>query len=426
MKNNIKKQLTIKNIGPIKNVSFEVKKVNVFMGKQSSGKSTIAKILSFCSWVEKDISYQQSFNTYLEGNNFINDLKSFHKMEKYIKEDSYIKYDGEAVDIEYANSKVFIKWKDTRFDYKRPKISYIPSERNIIALPEIHQVKFPDNYLRSYLLDWLNIRQNYTYDNRISILDTNIHYYYSESDGSDHIVGNGYDIPLSTASSGLQSVTSLLTILDYLMMKLYDKKEELSFEKEIIRHSTRQLIVSEIILRPLYGKDFEGEDRSKIIEEFNKKLKDNSPKEIEFFKKFQLVSNNLLEYNKTDIIAEEPEQNLFPSTQKELIYEIFEYLNKSKYDHTLTLTTHSPYILYAINNCILAHKVKEEYTDSKLKNSAISPDDINIFELVDDLQNEDDLQNNNVKKDSGLLGKNYFDQKMKEVMDDFYKHLNYL
>ncbi|MFJ1327549.1 hypothetical protein [Capnocytophaga canimorsus] len=413
------KKLTIKNIGPIKEVTFNIKKINVFMGKQSSGKSTIAKILSFCSWVEKDISFNQSFDKFLEGDYFVNYLKSFHKMERYIKEDSYIEYYGDAVHIEYSNSKVSIKWLEARFDYKRPKISYIPSERNLIALPEISQVKFPDNYLRSYLLDWLNVRQNYNYENKVSVLDTNTSYYFSESDASDHIVGDDYDIPLSAASSGLQSITSLLITLDYLTMKLYNKKEELSFEKENVRYNTAQLIVSEIVLRPLYGKIFEGEERTKVIEEFNKRLADKSPREMELFKKFKDIRNNLLEYNSTNLIIEEPEQNLFPATQKELTYQLLEYLNKSEYDHTMAITTHSPYILYAINNCMLAHLVKDKNEDSKLKNSMISPEDINIFEI-------EDGKNRSIQKENGLIGDNYFDQQMKEVMDDFYQSLNYL
>ena len=45
--------ITIKNVGPVKEAHFELNKINVFMGPQSSGKSTIAKIISYCQWVEK-------------------------------------------------------------------------------------------------------------------------------------------------------------------------------------------------------------------------------------------------------------------------------------------------------------------------------------------------------------------------------------
>ena len=47
-------RLIVKNIGPIKDIDIDLKKVNVFMGPQGCGKSTLAKIISFCSWLEKD------------------------------------------------------------------------------------------------------------------------------------------------------------------------------------------------------------------------------------------------------------------------------------------------------------------------------------------------------------------------------------
>ena len=38
------KRLIVKNFGPIKEVDIDLKKINVFIGPQGSGKSTIAKI----------------------------------------------------------------------------------------------------------------------------------------------------------------------------------------------------------------------------------------------------------------------------------------------------------------------------------------------------------------------------------------------
>ena len=44
--------IEISNVGPIEHVVLNLNKINVLMGEQSSGKSTIAKIISFCNWVE--------------------------------------------------------------------------------------------------------------------------------------------------------------------------------------------------------------------------------------------------------------------------------------------------------------------------------------------------------------------------------------
>ena len=53
IKRNQMAHITIKNIGPIKEVDIDLNKINIFMGPQSSGKSTIAKIICHCQWVEK-------------------------------------------------------------------------------------------------------------------------------------------------------------------------------------------------------------------------------------------------------------------------------------------------------------------------------------------------------------------------------------
>ena len=50
-----KPYITIQNVGPIKDITLPLNRVNVLIGPQSSGKSTIAKLLSFCSWLEKEM-----------------------------------------------------------------------------------------------------------------------------------------------------------------------------------------------------------------------------------------------------------------------------------------------------------------------------------------------------------------------------------
>ena len=52
--------IKIQNLGPIKSVEFELNRINVITGPQCSGKSTIAKVVSACSWLEKDSIRRQS------------------------------------------------------------------------------------------------------------------------------------------------------------------------------------------------------------------------------------------------------------------------------------------------------------------------------------------------------------------------------
>jgi predicted ATPase len=70
--------IKIRNIGPITKADFDLNKINVFMGPQSSGKSTIAKICSQCSWYEKNAEalreYQKKWRTIN-----VNKTKEYHK-----------------------------------------------------------------------------------------------------------------------------------------------------------------------------------------------------------------------------------------------------------------------------------------------------------------------------------------------------------
>ena len=46
------KHLIVKHIGPLDQIDIELKKVNVIIGPQSSGKSCVLKLACYCTWVE--------------------------------------------------------------------------------------------------------------------------------------------------------------------------------------------------------------------------------------------------------------------------------------------------------------------------------------------------------------------------------------
>lgn len=418
------KKLCIRNIGPIKYIDITLNKVNVFMGQQSSGKSTIAKIISFCSWIEKDISIHQSFSHYLIDNTFREKLEIFHKMKGYLTNDSEIIYYGDAIRLTFKSNNLDIEWLESRFDYKKCKISYIPSERSMVILPEMEKVEFQNNYLKSFLFDWFDTRKLYTKDNKLDILNTGLQFYFSEEQKENHISNNEYDILLSQASSGLQTVTPLIAMVDNLINNIYNQDQKESYEIDEVKAKVTQLIISEFILMPIYGSTFldDREIRKEKIIELNQKIANGDDEILKYFEKYKLVRANLFETHRSDLIVEEPEQNLFPSTQKDLVYNMLELIN-TQVSHTLSMTTHSPYVLYALNNCILYSIVKKDINFKNInllcEKAEISPDLISIYEIKNGLIY-------NIQNEMGLIGDNFFDSQMKEVMDDFYSMLNYI
>lgn len=211
------KHLVIKNIGTIKDVDIELKKINVIIGPQSLGKSTILKIASFCSWVEKRIELSQDPNIFKRENYFKSGLIKFHKMEGYFKKGALIKYSSDYMSFSYNydEDEFSFRW-EKRWLYKRSKISYIPSERNIVAaIPNWFEVSMDKNNIRSFMTDWEFARKSETNDRQILNLD--LSYHYDKETRKDQIaIGNNGYIDFTNASSGLQSLVPMYIFLNYL------------------------------------------------------------------------------------------------------------------------------------------------------------------------------------------------------------------
>jgi len=418
-------EIEIKNVGPVKEAKLTLKKVNAIMGPQSSGKSTIAKIISHCTWVEKDVATSQSLKRYNNnGESFKNYLEKYHKMNKYFQPDSYISYESDVVKMKYDKEKFVIDWKD-QYAYKRSKISYIPSERNLITLPEVEKIKFDKINIRNFLFEWYDVRKNYMKSKELSLLNLGVNYYYNEKADEDYIIhqnGKSYNILLSDASSGLQSITPLLAMIDYLIFGIYNQEETVSYEWEDRKQRVIEILSEELVCKKYFGNNF---NKSKEqLNEIAEKLARGDEHLIKLVKNRLNIQEMLFTTHNSQLIIEEPEQNLFPETQRDLIYYLLEKCLDKEREHRLTITTHSPYILYALNNCMMGELVKDKMINAseqekiKCANSLIDPKCVSIYEIHDG-------KLKNIQQEDGLISDNYFDTKMKELMDDFYVMLNY-
>ena len=391
-------KLTIIDIGPVKNITIELNKLNVFIGPQSSGKSTIAKIISYCQWVEKRYLLDGEYNY-----EFSEQFMEFHRIDKnYFNENSYFKYESNFVSISFNGSKFkqTIKKKRENLNYKKSKNIYIPAERNFVSvIPNLGKFKESNDNIMSFLYDWFDAKKNYIEDNKFPILNLGVKYHYVNDEDLDILtLTDNNKISLKNASSGLQSIIPLLMLVNYLTIDFYKGKKSRSvYENEKIK----------ILIQ-------------KTIDDFSKKeFKKN---DVDYLLNIIGFRSN---YHFSNFIIEEPEQNLFPETQRDLIYFLINRINYTKKDHILTITTHSPYILYALNNCILGHQVKDvlpsDVKDTLLsKNSWIDPKLVSIWEIKNG-------KIKSIKNDTtGTLSKHYFNKNMNEIMDEYYEMLNFL
>ena len=407
--------LKIKNIGPIKDIDIELAQVNVFIGPQSSGKSTIAKIISFCQWLEKDLVIRQGLE-HVDKDMMVKVLIKYHNMADYFTAQSEFHYRGNAICLDYSQNKVEIARREGFEDAKVSKNIYIPAERNVIALPGIASLNWPQFYLRNFLFDWLNIRTKFGRDEAIRLRNLGVSYYYRESDRENILVlSEGQEIHLDQASSGLQSATPLYVLLDYVTRWIYRNDDDISYEKQqkIKEGNARRLRSEkesyEKLMKALEEAARRGESATALLRKFNR-LKEAGKAQF------------------SNIVIEEPEQNLFPQTQAGLTYDILGMIDHDR--DTLVVTTHSPFILYALNNCMLAWTVRDaikeedaeaEPLDLDFNQSAwMDPSKVAVWELRDGhVENYDGERNATIQGPDGLIRGNYFDRVMSNIMSDF-------
>lgn len=127
--------LKIKNIGPIKKIEMAINKVTFLLGPQSSGKSTVAKVLCHCQWIEKRCytNFEEESAKFIQGTNFVDGFVEYYRLAGYFRDDSYIRYEGNFITLEYAEGKLkILKNEGTVYEY--PKLCYVPAERNLVHI----------------------------------------------------------------------------------------------------------------------------------------------------------------------------------------------------------------------------------------------------------------------------------------------------
>ena len=153
-------------------------------------------------------------------------------------------------------------------------------------------------------------------------------------------------------------------IVSKYLSELINKKNDPS--KQEISINERQRIKTEI--QKIYlNKNYSDEVKNVLIEQLSKRVK----------------------YGCFINIVEEPEQNLFPSSQKKMLYSLLEY-NNVNVDNKLIMTSHSPYLINYLTLAVKANAVKSKLTTKesidKLNEivpiqSTVAPDELIIYEL---------------------------------------------
>jgi ABC-type oligopeptide transport system ATPase subunit len=339
--------LSIKNFGAIKFADIATKKYNIFIGDTSSGKSTAAKLLtifnSISFWAIGNGGFK-SFLKLLEKYNinfeFSNDTKIAFKNNSYIWEISKDEFRTNFQDSDLMKSaqgkdsdvfiREFINKKKTEGEtYKR----LIDSLTDI--LNKQNKDKFIADFIKPILISSLYDQWDPIYIPAERILIS----IFSNSIFS--LLSAGANIPECIKDFG----------------SLYEKARlEGDIEIEAVNINVSFSNEEDIVLL----KDDEKEIR----------LTQTSSGMQSIIPLWTVFERNIEKNEKRFIVIEEPELNLFPSSQLKLIENIIGKMRKIR-NNTIVITTHSPYILSSIDNLIFGHEILKKAKNKRSGHNAI-------------------------------------------------------
>lgn len=361
----------IKNFGPISDSGvITLNIVTLLIGRQGAGKSTFMKILCFCRWIEKRImtSDEDIVALYTHNNRFIKEMMAFDRFnDMYFSDGSCIHYVGDTIDLLYegknADVSITIKEDFTKKRYNT-KLCFIPSERNLVSVinnvDKTYRASARD-MLFNFIFEWDEARENYTQEKPLRLsASSDIEYVYDNGIDRLQLIKENQSFSPYFASSGVQSVLPIDVMVDYIC-GLAGKT--VSITKHELTNTLLEILQNG-------GENVDASTREKLSG----------------------ILKNSLAYQSVQLFIEEPEQNLYPSSQRTLIFRIIsslrEAISASTRESMVVMTTHSPYILSVLNVLIRAaelDKKKPAYGSEVLDEGFIlPPEDYSAYYIKDD------------------------------------------
>lgn len=376
-----KEQLVVRNFGPITNLDIEIRPFTLFIGTQGSGKSTISKLLTIC----RDIRWWLQI---LNGKDVMKPFVDFG-INEYFQEDSFFSY---VLDDEE------IKYEKGSFDYKSKgkddKEAIIKALSILIAESSVSYLKKEKDGLTTENLSdphTLNVLKAYSRMGLYILAERNL-------------VGNLSD---SLASIMLHQIPLSNPLLEYMSM----------FEKAKKEFSTYEV--------PFFGVKFikkEGKDKIELTNKSKDLPLSACSSGLQSALPMLMVIDYALKIDCFDSFAiEEPEQNLFPENQFEML-SFFTSKMWSKRKRQFIITTHSPYILSSLNVLMLAYKlhkheeIREQVEEIVKPGFTVNPDAVAVYGLYPD---EKEYCKSLISEKTGLVSVNDLDSASEIIGDDY-------
>ncbi len=433
-------RLIVENFGPLKKIDIDLSRVMIFIGPQSVGKSTIAKLVAIFRSIEfvfTEKRFRKALNDY--------------GISSFLQKTSFINYESLAYKFSYKKEKEKKVFNETHEiyglineleEYERRNLfySFYVRQKNESTFLEIkEEFEKTEKTLKQAITtkkgEQPENNEEKTYEKRFKELEAEV----AELKKEKNMFLDKYTNHLEkhnriaralfkyiSFSSYMPSERSLISVVSDSIMSLvhYDIPipKTLSNFASIFENAKSKLSGIHFSFLNLTFKFIENENRLYLSDNNYFKLSDASSG-LQSIIPLLLVLNFISSDKKVSnaFVIEEPELNLYPKNQYELS-KILANICFDKYEFTdkhneLIITTHSPYILAAFNNFLLAHKIgtesRDEVSNVIPQKSWVDPEHFKAYYI-----DENGIENI-FDKETGLIAENHLDQTSEIIMDDF-------
>lgn len=353
----------IKNFGPIGEgygAPIPISPITIFCGLQGAGKSTVAKLISTCLWLEKALVRGKIVqNKKAETPVFFRQQCEFHRIQNYFRGETEIDFTGSRYNFHYRNDSFVIERLPEVEKYSMPKIMYVPAERNFISVVEHPETlkEFPAS-LFALFSEFDTARKSLQKD--ISLPIAGYAFQYDKLNNISWLTGAGFKVRITEAASGFQSLTPMSVVTRYIRHLIKTGKQATANlqEKNAIEKRVASILADNTI---------DEDTRRLLIDQ----------------------QSALLKYGKFINIVEEPEQNLYPASQRSVLYDLFTAYNETA-GNQLIITTHSPYLLDYCTLSVKAASIKPQNEDLAQRLAAIVPiqsqvngNELSVYQIQD-------------------------------------------
>lgn len=357
--------LSIQNFGPIKSFKADISKVNILIGPQASGKSTVAKVIYYIKMFPTWLA------TFMPAENSVPKLLQFQKFlsSKFIILFSSV-YHENMINIRYEFFDINSNEKNFIYIYQ----SNTYEDKNYITIKFDKQL---DKKIENFFDEVLNIQNK---KNNGVVENRNLRYFHRDITqktlmGIANSIFTEPQAPifipagrsLLTLLSG--QFTSSLKFSDFIMEDFLNIINDIRpqvgqglIEAEDIAKNTWQQIpdkesahlAREEIEKILRGKYSYANGEERIYHgSKHTKLSVASSGQQESLWVILLSYMLILEKSCVFAVFEEPEAHLYPESQYAII-RLLALLSNSNPNNQIFITTHSPYVLVALNNLLAA------------------------------------------------------------------------